>query len=311
MHTLKNFYIFSICFLLFTFISGCATNNPSGITTEPSTVCRLKLLPDEEDNVYFTLFSPEDLGKTYTIEMEYYGFSEVQIEIDGQLVELLNAIRTEQITPEEIIAFAKIDARNGFCQMKYQSNLGYAHYAYCYENFEVVTTYDVFEAADGEQHHIEEMWIAKSGFFENSTFGYPRIRIDEELVSLGRENWGLELKSVQATTENVTIHSALTGGQYIGNLQVVGYELLVLDENGKWKLYPKLNNTAYYTPTCIDIQQGITDFSVNWSTNYGILSCGKYKIRLYIQDIYEKKPDLMKNYLDRQDYSIEFLIEQN
>lgn len=302
---LHRFYI--CCAILFCILFIiCSYAFPMSTAHDHSKGQKLHLYVKAEDDTSFVNISAEDIGEGYTNGITYYGCSEVKIDLSGKNSDLISAIQESLITPEEIVAYAQIDARNGFCKMKYQSKLGYAHYAYCYDDFEIVSTYDIFEAPDGSLYPLNELFIGISGFYENTTFGTPFVEQNGQLISLAREDWGITFEVIGATPSGITIRYNLGNGQYLGDLCIIEFELLSVQNSDKRELYVRQDNGKVKTPISINLTQGTGEFTIDWSSGYGKISEGQHSIRLYIRDIYKEIPDLMKNYLDEQSYEILF-----
>lgn len=304
---MKKISPFSLTILLLLCIALLGCNNTQ--LEDTSTVSpRLQLFTTIDDDISFLQVSPEDLGSTYSIDMQYYGFSEIAIEVDGQKVELLTAIRNNLITPEEIIAFAKIDARNDLCNMEYHSNWGYTHYAFSYENFEIVSVYDVFEAPDGQQYHQERITFATPGFYGNTTFGAPFIEINGNRTYLASENWGLTFEPVYSDSQSLQVSCLQQEGQQIGELQV--YHYTIQKVNNTDSLSPLLSKESdnEQKPYATIQSNSTTNFIIDWRERYGTLPPGKYVLSLYIEDVYDSIHPLMKNFQDKQKHSIQFEI---
>lgn len=282
-------------------LCGCA----SSTAEQTATGQRLFLSLQPDDDVGFVNISAQELGESYTDGITYCWCSAAQIHLPDGWIDLICAIRQNAITPEEIVAFAQIDARNGFCEMKYQSELGYAHYAYCYEDFDVVCVYDVYEAPDGSLYPLKELVIGTAGFYDDSAFGAPYVEIDGERVCLAQEDWNIVFHVVDASPDGVTVRYVLGKGQYIGNLRITGYELLAAPNEDGRKMYTRAADEKARTHISVDLHQGTGEFTIDWYSLYGSLPEGQNSIRLYIEDIYDDIPELMKNYTDKQSYEIQ------
>lgn len=68
---------------------------------------------------------------------------DVLIYLDGNFMDLGEAIEEGLITVEEMDAYARLDAKNGFCRMEYASANGLSLYVYHYDGFDIGSYYDV------------------------------------------------------------------------------------------------------------------------------------------------------------------------
>lgn len=296
-----------VILLLATFTVGCTLEKPE---TDVSSNCRLKLTVEVSDEPFYTHISADELGTAYDNEILYHSISKVSIEIDGAYVDLVEAIHDGKVTPEEIVAYAKIDARNGQCEMQYQSEVGYAHYSYIYEDFELVTAYDVFEAPNGNDYHVEDLTIGLPGYTENTGFDYPVVKAGDEWLDLGQEDWGVTFEPIEATATTLNIRCMQAGGQHFGKLIVTDYELWRIEENNWDRCSQKEDWADYPYESTEIIQDDTTEFTVDWSGQYGKLPCGTYSLAITIEDDYEQTHAFMKNYKDKQRYTIEFSITE-
>lgn len=301
------------CFVIllcsFSLLMGCSTEQTSEIVADNSPSRRLVLFPVASPDGSFTQVSESDLGETHAVEMQYYGFSEVNISINGESLNLLDAIHDNKISPEEIIAFAKIDSRNGYCQMQYDTYYGYTHYAYCYDEFEIISVYDVFESPNGQAYHQEKITIATPGFFANSSFGCPVLEIDGKQIYLGSENWGLSFDVAGISPTSLKIICTQQDGQQIGQLQVYHFAIDKIENNGSISHCPSINDAGYKPEIYAVIHtNSSSEFTIDWTNQYGTLPPGKYNLWLYIEDVYENIHPLMKNFQDKQKHHIQFEI---
>ena len=282
-------------------MTGCSSYKSEKPTNENPPEYRLQLSVSPSDNPTYSYVYPEELGGKYENQILYHRISDVFIQIDGADVN----------TVEEIIAYAKIDARNGMCEMQYQSDLGYAHYSYIYEGYELVTSYDVFEAPDGTSYHCESLTIGLSGYTEGTGFRYPMIRNRDVWIDIGREDWGLSFEPVKANTSGITIKCVQSGGQQFGELQIYGYELWSLSGD-VWERCLRKKNPEFAFGVSEAISPNDTsEIVIDWTDNYGYLPAGRYQISVYVQDIYNEQElhEFIKDYQDSQIYYFEFEIE--
>lgn len=302
----KRMRIFLVLLLLLAlFTVGCASEKPEAEATPDS---RLKLILEASDEPFYTHISADELGAAYDNEILYHFISKVSIQIDGEYVDLVEAIRDGMVTPEEIVAYAKIDARNGQCEMQYQSEVGYAHYSYIYEEFELVTSYDIFEAPDGLAYHIESLTLGLPGYTESASFGHPTLMVDGEWQDLGRENWGIEFVPGEASSSGLTLQYTQSGGQHIGALHVFDYSLWDIVEND-WNLREtRQDNFSHAFESILLLQDGSFEMFLDWSDRYDDLPPGEYGLIIWVRDVFNGQHEFMKDYTYEQMYTVVFKV---
>lgn len=243
--------------------------------------------------------------------ISYTDITDMFIEIEGQKIELRDAIEQDIITPDELEAYAKVDAKRGFCIMEYVSKNGFAQYMYRYEKFTLLSNYDVIEAANGECYHYQHLAIVPPNNYTPAAYGFPTVQINGELKDIEREDWGVLFEVIEATPVSVTLRCTQSGGQHIGQLQMEDfYTLYRVESNGSCECY--YEKTALSSPA-VDVaidNGGITEFLIIWPDECGKLPCGEYELAFYLRDVYEKMPSLMRNYTDQQLYEIRFSITE-
>lgn len=266
----------------------------------------LHIAVKNDPNAGFTNIQAEELGGSYNDGITYLNVSDVSIEVNGEYMELVQAVRDGYITIEEIIAQAQIDARNDICSMQYESELGLSRFVYGYQDYELLVTYDVFEAPDDEQYLIRDFMITNVG--GHKSISHTLYITDEEgnIVNLRREDWGITLQASSATPTDITILCTQSGGQHMGELKVSYFGLLnsnraPIDSLIEWSEYE-------FSPIIIP-QETTSQLCIDWTARYGELPSGTYYLALEIEDIYDETNDLVKNYSDVQNYYVEFIIQ--
>lgn len=312
-----------LCLLLAVFlICGCAqqsefssasTENP---VTEPSAVQRLRINA-VSDSEACELIPASELGRNLYDGITYIGVADVKIEIDGETIALESAIRDGKTTTAELLAYARLDAQNGFCQEDYTSQNGLTCFLYSYPDFDVHIIYDVYETPDGQQHLIEDLSVYSSG--RHANINHYFVDDDSEYGTfIDWEDWGIQFEVENVTPTVLTLNCIQSGGQQIGELQVDYYYNIYSVENGQTAVLPSLQGSGTYTqenlppPIAKIMQDGTTQFTIDWTDIYGELESGKYRIRLTVDDIFDESQvhPLMQDFYSRQGYWIEFSISR-
>lgn len=304
-------------------LCGCARKTNSPIPAEQtvqqsSSECKLLItaVPDSDGNAWVQIPASE-LNGNLSDGLTYLGVSDVTIELSGETMSLEQAIRDGRISVAEILAYARLDSKNGFCEETYTSKNGLTSFLYCYPDFDVHIIYDVYETPDGQQHLIEDLSIYSTGSHQNMHHYF----VDEDSpygYFIDREDWGLDFDAEEATSTGLTINCTQSGGQQIGELEVdYNYRLYSVAEDQTAPV-PGLQGTVNYTPETLPSpiakirKDATTRFTIDWTEEYGALESGTYRINLSVKDIFSEAQvhPLMKNYYDSQSYWIEFTIPQ-
>lgn len=250
-----------------------------------------------------TVISFEDAGGNFKNEIQYLNVADVAIELDGTQFKLEDTLRNGLITEEEIFCYARLDARNGFCQEEVQSKNGLTHFTYRYPECNIRLIYDIYETPDGQQHLISDMVIyphdvilgAYTDFLNEDTYEY-----------LDREDWGLAMEAKDVSPSGLTLHCSQTGGQQLGQLRIIQYSLT---SSGQ---FVKMQDGQEILPSCGFALNmgGQTEITIDWSDIYGPLPAGSYQIGLRIQDEFDEASvhPLSRDYHDAQSYGISFEI---
>ena len=308
----KRYCIFILMLLFCVNLAGCAGNGAEETATVETTEetgpqQRLVLTLTRNENGGFVQATPQLEGKIGSGELLYNGLAAVAIELDGESVDLIEAIQNDEITLEEILAYAKIDARNGLCEMKYQSKLGYAHYGYCYEGFEILSAYDVFEDIDGELYHVESMTIGTPGVYDGTVFGKPIIEKDGTEVFLGVEDWGLTFEIKETKPDGIVLDCIQTESQQNGDVEFLYYLIYQKNEEGHRKMLQTQDSSEAMDPVKLQ-KNGTTELDLSWQEEYGELSSGTYYLELNFEDVYTDNNPMVKDYSQLKYYTIQFEI---
>lgn len=281
-----------ICLLL----SGC------GKTQTVESNRRLNLTATIDQGAYSAI-SSEDLGRNYTGDIHYSRLTDVAVTLDGKSYPLQQAIAEGRITVEELIAYARIDARNGICGEVKKTKNGLTYFVYCYPDYYVYTAYDVYETPAKGDVLISEFGLMAPGDIPSF------LATDENGDPVDLEDWGLTLEVAQVSSEKLTLRIHQSGGQQLGSLLVV-YDTLYRVEATSETIVDAKDETLRNWNAGIE-ENGTTELTVDLAAEYGELPAGDYRMTLLVEDDFDKEAvhPLMRDYYDRQTYMVEFTIE--
>lgn len=274
------------------------------ITSGPERRFPLSASVDEETQ--FIIFSPEDLGNHYQVELAYYELTDVMIPMGTESIPLEQAVKNGDITIEELIAYARIDARNGICTETHDTKNGLTRFVYEYPEYKVQVDYDILEAPDGQEHLINGFALLNPSLNQPASTDYYDLK-NEYGYSLDREDWGITLELVEATSSSITLHCIQEGGQHFGEL--LADTCLIFSED--WVHCLSSEGTAGIPLEKFKlVQNGETNFTINWEEPHGELPAGKYYFMITFEDIYDEADlhPLTQNFNDRQPYIVPFEI---
>lgn len=312
----KGYLVVFLLIIAFISIYICCNTIPSTNYSIKS-ARKLNITAEANDMAGFTIITPEQLGGNFDEAIVYLNLTNVCIEINRTVHSLENAIQDGLITVEEIVAYARIDARNSICSETQTTTHGLTHFTYRYPEFDLCMTYDVYETPDGKQHLIEDITISAlpSPATTSRSRSYNYLDEDSEYgYWLDREDWGLVFEISEVSSTQITLQYTQSGGQQIGDLVAESYDLLLVDATSEGKKSTSFIDTASGTFEKFEIpiiSETSSEITINWAEAYGSLAPGDYFFKLYVSDIYDESEihPLMVNYHDRQGYYVEFTIE--
>lgn len=114
----------------------------------------------------------DTLNGHYEGNLFFVGLQNVTIRLDGTDSLLETAIREGDISVEEIVAYARVDARNGFCTEKEHTENGLSQFTYDYGDYRINTIDDVYETPDGQSHRIKTFAVMAATVVENESYGF-------------------------------------------------------------------------------------------------------------------------------------------
>lgn len=230
--------------------------------------------------------------------LTYVDLKEVSLKTAQGEKPLEAAIQDGDISVEEIFAYARLDARNGFCTEHKSSLHGLTHFIYVYPKYKLYAAYDLYETPDGKQNLINELTFASRN--SNLTFTYEE---------LDQEDWGLTFAVSQADGKSVTIDCTQKGGQQAGTL-ILDYFHIYLEDYSEVKPAKNITGTEDFQPK-IPLPMNASDsFTIRWENLYGALPKGKYRMDLHVQDEYDKNKlhPLQDKFHDSQRYWVSFEV---
>lgn len=316
-------------FMLCTLFAGCAQEGALPVVietevteTETSSAFpedqRLRLTVTYDDREKGAICPDPDRPPFFYYEADsinYENLTDIRIEIDGETMLLRDAMEQDLVTTDELEAWARVDAKRGYCDMAYGSTNGFAQYDYKYPSFTLRSRYDVYEAPNGELYHDQLLILCDPGLYM-STGRVIRPHPRQELVSednpageLDRENWGVKFEVLSASPTQLTLRCTQSGGQHMGQLSVDGkYTVYQLEGNGFIEKKIPIDD---FPPPTLDIpieNEGITEFTITWPESLGELPSGEYEVHFFLKDNYETIPELMRNYEDEQWQVVGFTV---
>lgn len=313
-HPKRTFALVICTLILLNSLSGCsAAENPqptsqietsaTPISTEATKYLRISAVANVKAG--YTSFSPEELGGNYNNTLSYLCLQNVTVTLECGTMYLEDAIREGEITVEEMLAYARIDARNGFCGTSTYTENGLTRFTYHYPDFDLWTIHDIFETPDGREQLISDFGLCAPGldpsqFYMDEATGKP----------LGYEDWGITLEVTESSPSSIQVACSQTGGQQIGSLTTEFFTLYHLSPESSMEEYIQPvsgSSNAIHMPIT---PEGITQITIDLASCYGELPAGNYIVYLSIEDHYNQADvhPLMKNYYDEQLFDVPFSL---
>lgn len=291
--------LFLISAMLF---SGCGRETSNSVdASSPSDSRRLRITAVIDEGAGFTTIDSDTLN--LTDDLSYLDLKDVHLETEAGPVPLETALANQQITVEEIFAFARLDARAGICREHYVTENGLTRFVYAYPEFDLYLTYDIFEAPDGSDHLINDVCLAQpnsdvSFFYTDKKTGLP----------LDREEWGLRFVVEDTTPGGISLECTQAEGVQIGTLSIVDYYIYCTDSDTYLDTLPDSGGIA--NPDIPIPSNAQTQIDIDWSQIYGSLPEGEYELVLAIRDVFDPAQvhPFMRDYADKQNYGIPFTV---
>lgn len=239
-------------------------------------------------------------------KVKYLGISDITIDMDGTTRKLADALQDGSVTVDQLIADARQDAVLGFCREGVTSKNGLAEFTYYYGDYRLHYVYDVYETPDGRKHLIKDFTIYNS-YSAPVNFGY---HYDEDGNLIDYEDWGLTFKVSKADSTALTVVCTQSGGQQFGTLQL--NQMYLRRKNPDTLEWEWVDDSYTYDCGGPDLTMGgTTELTLDLTETCGPLSAGDYSLVMKFLDCYnpEDVPSLMRNYYDKQWYTVEFTIQ--
>lgn len=304
----KVFLILLVALLLFT--CGCGQQK----TEESGQRLLISAVTDTESSLTIT---KEDLNGNYDGNLRFQNVKDVTITLDDKAYALEDAITDGLITVEEIEAYARIDARNGFCKEIADSRNGVSHFIYRYDGVcDLYFTHDVYETPDGSDPVTTYFAVYNNNGANNlfQIYGGTLFNVLEENYPVDMEDWKLKFEITDASSTGFTLNvhqeynpTKKNGSHQIGQLQLTYFELFDLNDLSKSYLY------HFNSEECPIVTGTTNSFQVRFADAEefpGELPSGNYRIFLDIKDDFDETDvhPLMRDYHRSQGYWISFDI---
>ena len=296
---MKNrFARIALCFLL-TF--ACFLGTAAGAAPEDAQKQKLPLTVTTD---FYSNYTIIPLTQGNYDKVEYLGISDVTIDIDGTTRKLADALQDGSVTVDQLIADARQDAVLGFCREGVTSKNGLAEFTYYYGDYRLHYVYDVYETPDGRKHLIKDFTIYNS-YSAPVNFGY---HYDEDGNLIDYEDWGLTFQVSKVDSAALTVVCTQSGGQQFGTLQL--NEIYLQKKNPDTLEWESLDDDTYTWERTDLTMGGTTELTLEFTEAHA-LPAGDYCIVMQFLDCYnpEDVPSLMRNYYDKQWYTVEFTIQ--
>ena len=136
----RNLYI---PLLIFTVLLSALLLRPRkgpGFTADPEAQ-KLHLQYEPGDGAPTNIVKSDTLNGHYEGNLFFVALQNVTIQLNGKYVPLETAIREGDISVEEIVAYARVDAKNGFCAEKEHTENGLSQFTYDYGDYRINTIF--------------------------------------------------------------------------------------------------------------------------------------------------------------------------
>ncbi len=245
-------------------------------------------------------------------ELSLLNLENVTIDLDGDVMKLEDALREGRVTPEQLVAWARLDASEGLCNEVAKSKNGLTEFTYRYPEFGYTlrSIYDLFEAPNGRQYLIADMTI-----FAASTEPRYSLPVDEQTGrTIDFEDWGLTFEISEVGSTGLRITCTQSGGQQLGTLEVQTQWLERKNPDTlAWENVEEAQTSTAWAPPANGplTMGGTSSLFFDFDEPFGSLPAGDYILTVEIVDHYNESEvhPLMRNYRDTQWYSIDFTIK--
>ena len=273
--------------------------------TLPESGPALKLSVVADDEAGRSVLLEENTENSFTRTAIREGFSQANIEVDGETMSLKEALESGRITQAEIGCLARLDAQNGYCQATRQTRNGLTHFTYQYPDFNLRVVYDVYVTPDGGEDLIDHILlypVRSNEFLGAYTDFYDPVTWERTDL----EDWGVCFTVDEATPTQATVTCQQAGGQQIGQLFVDWYYLVPIVD-GQGVGMDRIDGVME-SPRCeVPLNMGgETTFTLDWTEEYGPLPSGEYRVSLNVLDHFDESQvhPLMQDFHDWQIYDV-------
>lgn len=282
-----------------------AKQNPAQIRATPSETLSERNLRISVVNYKAKGEEPISIESGNYRSISLWDLADVTIDIDGKNTALADALQSSQISGDELVAYARLDAAQGICGEAVTTKNGLTEFTYHYPEFSLHCVYDVYETPDGKNHLIKDLSLY--GRQNTPVYNYTW---DENGEPVDYEDWGLTFETSDITASGMHLHCTQSGGQQLGRLELV-LALLDKQDSQDGQIEPILENGEAALSTEITMN-GTTDIPISFEEIYGTLSPGDYTLTLQIADRYSKDAlsPMIRKFHDTQWYTVEFTVSK-
>lgn len=305
---INSIHFFPLLLATALLLSGCAApSQPAAETNQAvrfETSTRHLIISLKQDEDASQIFRPDELGGNFLHNMQYRQVKDVMISLDKETLPLEDALKQGKLTEEDILYFARQDARTGFCKTEAVSLRGVTNFYFHYPEYSIKIIHDVQETPDGGQYLISQMHVYAPELDMKPTTHFFNPETNEYL---DLEDWGLTFDVQQVAPTGITFTCTQSAGQQIGTLAIKYYYLT--ETTGPFLQKADGTEGAHFEALTLDMD-GTSTFTIDWTEWYGALPSGEYIFLLDIFDLFEPEqvPPLTVDFHTRQLYSIAISI---
>ena len=290
------------------FLTGCAGNDSLNEQR-----LHISAVADPETRIQIPM---EDLKGNFDSDLCYQNVKDVTITLDKQTYPLEDAIADGLITVEELMAYARIDARNGFCTEIADSRNGVSHFIYRYQGIcDLYFTHDIYETPDGKNHVLNYFSVYNNGGTDNTFYTGPATlySVLDQNYPIDQEDWKLKFEITDASSTGFTlnVHQADSPikqfrSQHVGQLRLGSIDLFNLETLDSYLYCFDGEESPIQANAPCTYQINFADFE----ESPGTLPSGSYRIFLDIYDDFDEADmhPLTRDYRQAQGYWISFDI---
>lgn len=265
------------------------------------------------NSICSTIYPPEELSNAWNGTIELVGIDQVFLSVNGRKVVLIDAVKNGEVTPEELIAQAFIDARTGVCTRADWEDKGLSRFDFHYPAFDLAITMDVCKTAKREKISVLALTFYPAG--KAASYGVARYIYDQAGQQIDRyaEDWGVEVQVSNVIPTSVSLTIKQKNGQETGTIVATHYSLL--GENAALP-GPEMICTGEEARRLSELETTIapndtTQLTIDWTALYGPLPAGEYTLALSIQDIFDSAviSPLTEDYEDHTRIFVPFAVQ--